>query len=50
MDGAPDIAAGQERDGVACIYGERCVLRLHPLPLIVDRVTNLECRNGLAEE
>jgi hypothetical protein len=50
VDGTPDIAASQERDGVAGIDGQCGILGLDPLPLVVDRIPDLQPRDGLAEE
>lgn len=50
VDRALDKAAGQERDRVAGVHGERRVLRLDPLPLAGLVVLYLERRYRLAEE
>jgi hypothetical protein len=50
VDSALDISTGEERKGVTCIDGNGPVLRLDPLPLILDMVTDLQGRDGLAEE
>lgn len=47
VDGALDIASGQERQGVACVDSESSVLWLGPLPLIGFVVADLECCNRL---
>ena len=47
---ALDVAAGQEGERVAGVYGERRILRLDPLPFAGLVVLDLERSNGLAEE
>ena len=50
MDGALDVAAGEESERVARVDGERAVLGLDPLPLARLVVPDLERGDGLAEE
>ena len=50
VDRAPDVAARQEVERVARVDRDRRVLRLHPLPLVRERVLDLQRGDGLAEE
>ena len=50
MDGALDVAAGEEGQRVARVDGERAVLGLDPLPLVRGVVPDLERGDRLAEE
>ena len=50
MNGALHVAAGQERESIASVHGQGGVLRLDPLPLVVNRVPNLERGDRLTEE
>lgn len=50
MNGAPNITTRQERERVACVHGERRVLRLDRFPFAGLVVLDLERGDGLAEE
>ena len=50
MNSALHVAAGQERESIAGVHGQGGVLRLDPLPLVVDWVPDLERGDGLTEE
>ena len=50
MNGAPDVSAGQERQGIAGVDSQRRILGLDVLPLASLVVLDLECSDGLAEQ
>jgi hypothetical protein len=50
VNGALDVAASQERQRVACVDRDGPVLWLHPLPLVLHVVPDLEGRYRLTEE
>lgn len=49
MDRAPDVAAREEGERIACVNSQGTVLRLYPLPLSGNVVLNLQSCNRLAE-
>ena len=50
MDRAADVPAREQPECVAGVDGQRAVLGAHPFPLARRMVSDLQSRDGLAEE